>query len=219
VDVLGCRLDPYEFKRVLLWSSETQVSCITEEASRRTEMIVRQAERELTRKTLSREEFLSSLEVKISCIEIDSSLHTRVSRVLELVNKTNQFNTTGRRWTHHELSNWLEAGKCISGFIVEDKFSKYGLVAVVFYEPGRIEQFVMSCRVAGIDVERAVLSLVTATASGGGVLDVRANIQETQANMPVLDIYRSAGFASENGCWVLRKGDVLQMPTSLAVEI
>jgi len=37
----------------------------------------------------------------------------RFSRTMELVNKTNQFNTTGRRWTAAEFENSLPAVECV----------------------------------------------------------------------------------------------------------
>jgi HAD superfamily phosphatase (TIGR01681 family) len=62
IRVLGS--EPYVVRRILLWSPETQVAVITEESSRRTEMVHSQVERESARKRFSKEEFLASLNVK-----------------------------------------------------------------------------------------------------------------------------------------------------------
>ena len=208
---------PYGIRRALLWSSETQFTTITEESLRRSEMMLKQADRELSRKSLTREEFLRSLHVKLEAILITSTKHPRFERVLELVNKTNQFNTSGKRWTQQEFSDWLDHGKNIMAFCVEDKFSDYGLVVVVIFEKGLIEQFVMSCRVAGMEVELAALSLVVKAASANGSADVLGSITETQANLPIRDLYRSAGFLNIDGQWSVPSGTTVKMPSSISL--
>src|SRR6266853_747201 len=90
--------NPYLWRRILLWSPETQVATVTAESAARTEMVQKQVEREGQRKRLSREDFLGSLEVGASLSEIASTNDARFARALELINKTNQFNTTGKRW-------------------------------------------------------------------------------------------------------------------------
>ena len=62
--------DHYYWKRILLWSAETQVAGISAESSRRTEMIQAQTERETTRGQLSREDFLRSLDLTIGLFAI-----------------------------------------------------------------------------------------------------------------------------------------------------
>jgi FkbH-like protein len=98
---------PYYFRRTLLWAPETQVASITEESSHRTEMIQAQMGREAERKELSREEFLRKSAPQVSMLAIHSTDHPRFARAFELINKTNQFNTTGRRWTMQECAEFL----------------------------------------------------------------------------------------------------------------
>ena len=57
IRVLGA--DLYGLRRVLLWSSETQTSAITDEAGRRTELIRANLERESVRRQVLREDFFS----------------------------------------------------------------------------------------------------------------------------------------------------------------
>ena len=59
IRILGA--EPYQLKRVLLWSSETQVAFVSGESSRRTEMVQGQISRERERTKLSRKDFLSDL--------------------------------------------------------------------------------------------------------------------------------------------------------------
>src|ERR1700691_5372276 len=87
VRVLGSHL--YYLKRILLWSPETQQSIITHESGRKTEMVRAQLERETVRKSLSHEEFLQSLNLRVSLSLIRDTRDVQMNRTLELFNKTN----------------------------------------------------------------------------------------------------------------------------------
>ena len=52
-------------------------------------------------------------------------------RALELINKTNQFNTTGGRWTKQECIPAVATGTRFIASDVEDRFTRYGIVGVV----------------------------------------------------------------------------------------
>jgi FkbH-like protein len=100
VRVLGKNL--YYLKRVLLWSAETQQRVITEESTRKTEMMQAQLQRESVRGAVSHEEFLRTLALRVSLSLVHGTTDLQMSRALELLNKTKQFNTTGRRYYMEE---------------------------------------------------------------------------------------------------------------------
>jgi FkbH-like protein len=210
-------MDPYLTRRILLWSSETQVAAVTEEGGRRTEMMQQQAVREDQRRTMPREEFLSSLQVQVRMVRIDSTEHPNFPRVLELINKTNQFNTTGRRWQRDELWRWLDDGKRISAFVVEDRFTQYGLVGVVLHDNETIEQWVMSCRVLGMEVEIAILAMLLRDLAAQGVAQVRARIVETPANFPCRDFYHRGDFTESDGVWFRETSGATDMASHVKV--
>lgn len=185
--------NPYLWRRILLWSAETQTAGVTGESSRRSEMIKAQVEREQLRKKVSREEFLASLGVSVAISEIVAVDDPAFARALELLNKTNQFNTTGVRWTAAEALAYFESGGSFFTLTVADKFTAYGLVGVICAKPGRIDQFVMSCRVFGLDVELAMVSVVLGRLTRAAE-PVTAAIVETAANQPSRDIWTRCGF-------------------------
>ena len=117
-------------RRILLWSAETQVSSITAESAARTEMVHAQVERERQRQQMSRQDFLASLSLAVNLIDIADMDHPGFPRVLELINKTNQFNTTGKRWTRRRCAPPSPPGRNCA-FEVEDRFPRYGLVGVI----------------------------------------------------------------------------------------
>ena len=201
VRILGA--DVYKLKRIMLWAPETQVPFVSSESSRRTEMVQGQIAREQLRKRVSREEFLNDLGVEAHVFDIRQDQSSKTARAIELLNKTNQFNTTGRRWSAEDLRALESREGSVVGFSVRDKFTDYGMVGVIVLGRGAtgncIEQVVMSCRVFGLDVELAVLQEVlrrTAHRSG----DHRWNgiIKKLAANQPSWDVFQRLGFTQVN---------------------
>jgi FkbH-like protein len=194
IRVIGA--NPYLTRRILLWAPETQVAHLTAESTRRETMIRSQIVREETRTTLSRDEFLATLKCKVAFLEIADPEQPEFSRVIELTNKTNQFNTTGKRWSYVEIAAFLADGGRIFAFYVTDKFSEYGLVGVLFAGPARIEQFVMSCRVLGMEIERYAIAYVVAKLRAANhAAAVTGMLIETPDNTPCRDVFLRAGFA------------------------
>jgi FkbH-like protein len=214
VRVLGAH--PYLIRRILLWAPEMQVGVVTEESARRTEMVQAQVAREADRRSMSRSEFLASLDVKVRMIEIAGAGHRQFPRALELINKTNQFNTTGRRWTQADCVAAFAQGGVFRAFEVQDRFTHYGLVGVVATQAGRIEQFVMSCRVLGLDVEKAVVAELSRRLQNGG--DVVALLEETDANFPCRDLYARCGFTADGGHWIKPRDRAVEAPSHVALS-
>jgi FkbH-like protein len=202
IRVLGS--DLYYLRRILLWSPETQVPVITAESTKRTEMIHAQTEREAVRKRLSREEFLASLNLRIRVIEIRDTGHERFSRAFELINKTNQFNTTGKRWSHSDCESFFQGGGIFYAFEVEDRFSEYGLVGVVPILGTELLQFVMSCRVIGLGVEAIVFQEIDRRVRHDGEVHLTTRLVETDANYICRDVFAKHGFTCVDGTWSKR---------------
>ncbi len=194
---------PYYLRRILLWAPETQVASISDESARRTEMIQAQSHREQQRKELSREDFLATLELKVRLFSITATDNLKFARAFELLNKTNQFNTTGRRWKHEECAAAFAHGTVFYAFEVDDRFSAYGLVGVVIVEANTIVQFVMSCRVVGLEVEKAVLAKILPLIRANGFHEVTASFVETDANLLCRDLYQKVGFTLQDGKLIL----------------
>ena len=212
--------NPYLWRRILLWAPETQVAAITDESAARTEMVQKQVERESQRKRLSREEFLASLEVRASLAEIASTSDSRFTRALELINKTNQFNTTGKRWTLPECAAFLrEGGRCFV-LDVADRFTAYGIVGVLLVRGAEIAQFVMSCRVVGIDVEIAAVAGVLRAMAASGAAEYRASLVPTSANLLCRDLWERCGFEAADPEQYRRSPDPpLVVPAHIALRL
>ncbi len=210
--------NPYSLKRVLLWSAETQVPVITAESSKRTEMIQAQVKRNEDMGTMSRETFLNSLGLKISLDTISNENSPKFQRGFELINKTNQFNTTGKRWSATEIRQLFEAGGFLVTFNVADKYTNYGLVGVLIVRKNEIMQFVMSCRVIGLDVETAVVRAVSNSIHKEHQTEILAHVLETPANVVCRDVFGRSGFERTGDRWILRELPGEQTQSHISID-
>lgn len=187
--------NPFVTRRILLWSAETQRSVLTDESINRETsyrgIVARNAEMAL----MDRESFLQSLQIRIKIDRISDLDSPLLPRVLELANKTTQFNTTGLKWTPSELTDFIENHGSIFIFSVQDKFADYGLVGAVFVSESVVRQFVMSCRVLGNDVEvDALKQILELVRDEDKTQSIYGEIIPTEANGPCRDIYLRSGF-------------------------
>lgn len=189
----------YYWRKTLLWSAETQVAHISTESIHRTEMIQAQADREEARKGLTEGRFQASEKLQILIERIDPQ-HGARHRVFELLNKTNQFNTTGRRWTAEEFSDFLGNRGNVYAISASDRYTPYGIIGVAVTQGPVIRQFVMSCRVFGRQIEIAALSRIIDQIRDFG--QVSADSQDTDSNLPSRDLFQRLGFEWRDK-WIL----------------
>jgi len=208
---------PGSWRHVLLWAPETQVADVTSESAARTEMVQAQVRREEERKNFAPDDFVASLNVKEEFFPIQSVGHPKFKRVMELINKTNQFNTTGARWTQEQFIAATAKGVRFYAFEVSDRFTEYGLVGVVIVEGNTISQFVMSCRVMGLDVEATAVGVMANLLRDQGYKQVRGVIVETNKNLPCRSLYERAGFAQQDGAWIVELEMPIVLPTHMTV--
>ena len=206
---------PNYLRRTLLWSPETQVAMVTQEAARRTEMIQAQLQREDKRTALTEADFYTSSAPRVTLLRIANADHPRFKRALELINRTNQFNTSGRRWDLPELDAFLRSGGGLVAFDVSDAFTDYGLVGVVLLRGHEIVQWVMSCRVLGYKVEQAVMATVVAQIRAEGRPAVTGALTHTDVNFPCRDLFAKCGFDRVNS---LNGKELWSLPASRTVE-
>ena len=192
---------PQDWRRIILCSPETQVAEITRESQDRTRLVRSKIEREATAATLSRDEWLASLEIEQRFDLVRALDHPAAARTLELINKTNQFNTTGRRWQAAELEAlFRDGGACVVTGL-KDKTIDNGIIGVAIVRPGEIVQTVLSCRVFGLGAELALGGLATALALEGQAR-VRGQIVDTGKNKTCHDYFERLGFAADADDWV-----------------
>ncbi|MGH9469396.1 MAG: HAD-IIIC family phosphatase, partial [Terriglobia bacterium] len=123
-------------------------SALREEDSLRAASIRRNAGEPAPALPASAEDFLAQAEARFSAEYFDSTIDPRS---LELINKTNQFNLNGRRYTHAALGRYLQQpGSFMLTVSYRDKYGPLGKIAVLCgCERGAaldVGVWVMSCR-------------------------------------------------------------------------
>ena len=143
-------------------------------------------------------EYLRSLAMRA---EIGPFRAGQLGRITQLINKTNQFNLTTRRYTEAEVAACMQDEGCITlAGRLEDKFGDNGLVSAII---GRvrggavhIELWVMSCRVFKREFELAMFDALAAACLERGVRTILGAYLPTAKNAPVKGLYPSLGFAA-----------------------
>jgi FkbH-like protein len=127
-------------------------------------------------------------------------------RVLELVNKTNQFNLNGIRYTESDWRRDLSNGGFVVSIAYEDKFGPLGKIAVI---QGRktdsaleIGAWVMSCRAFSRRIEHRSLQVLF---EQFGVDEIRLQFAATPKNGPAQTYFATFLEAAPNGPFSIRK--------------
>ncbi len=143
----------------------------------------------------SRTDFLDKLDMSLS-FELLSDLNQQ--RVLQLINKTSQFNTTSRRYKKAQFELFNKTGFCYA-IRLTDRLGSDEIIGVLMFTIESsasiiIDTFLLSCRVLGRDIERAALAWLYHYAKERGLSIIRGEIIPTERNTPVRDLYSKLGF-------------------------
>lgn len=196
--------DPAHYVRCLADAGYFEAVVFTAEDAQRAEQYAANAEREALRETSqSMDGFLCALGMSLVC---GSFTAVDQSRVTQLFNKTNQFNTTTRRYTPDEIAaRSSDAAGLTLQFRLADKFGDNGLVSALVLRPDaehpdvlEIENWVMSCRVFGRQLEHEAMNIAVETARARGVRAFRATYIPTKKNAVIEDLYQDLGFTCAN---------------------
>lgn len=142
------------------------------------------------------QDFLFSLEMTA---EIKPFTEVYIDRITQLINKTNQFNLTTKRYTISEI----EAISHNKSFIplygkLTDKFGDNGLISIVIGElidnKCFIDTWLMSCRVLKRDMEFAMLDILVSECKKRDVSEIVGTYKKTLKNNMVADMYTEFGF-------------------------
>ena len=141
---------------------------------------------------------LTGVDVSMLAVGLELTIHVdeyndlNKLRVVQLLNKTNQFNLSTRRLNETEFHLWCQfKGNHAYCFVVKDKFGEYGLTGILSYsvnlEASKIivEDLILSCRVMGRGVEEVILSFLGDRASELDIVSGFFNYQKTSKNEPI----------------------------------
>lgn len=189
--------DPSLFPRILMWSGYFEVAKLTDADRERVSQYSDNARRvELRNTSTDLESYLQSLDMTI---QFDPLSAGGSARVAQLVNRSNQFNLTSRRYTEPEIVAMANDPALLTLQVrLVDTFGDNGMISVVIARSaGRIldiDTWLMSCRVLGRRVEQAVLNELVTQARARGVHELTGTYVPTPRNSVVQNHFAELGF-------------------------
>lgn len=174
-----------------------ELTRFSDDDQKRTEMYqANEKRKQAVSKYKEYQDYLKSLEMTAVILPFSKA---EISRIVQLANKSNQFNLTTRRYTQKEIEEIIDNTKYITLYgRLKDKFGDNGIVSLVI---GRIddnvlhiELWLMSCRVLKRDMEKAMLDAVIASSIEKSIKEIRGYYYPTEKNHMVERFYEECGF-------------------------
>jgi FkbH-like protein len=146
-------------------------------------------------------------------------------RIVQLINKTNQFNLTTRRRADAEVRALLAAGAYTQAMRTGDRFGDSGLTGVLIAVPEgaglRVDTWLMSCRVLGRRLDEAMFAALVRYAMENGYAHITGEYIPTAKNSQVADLYirlgcAAAGQEGEGRLFLWEMGKVFSVPSMIA---
>lgn len=201
--------DPAGYAQLLSDAGWFEAVALTAEDSARAEQYAADAKRQgLMGEQQDLDGFLKGLGMEMTVSPFDPE---GLARVAQLINKSNQFNLTTRRYTEVQVGEMM-ADPALATFQVrlKDAYGDLGMISVVILRPAArqggflIDTWLMSCRVLGRQVEAEVLNAVAARAKAMGGRFLVGEYLPTAKNALVREHYAKLGFtAADAGLWEL----------------
>jgi FkbH-like protein len=198
------------------------LSLTTEDLQRNRQYQANVLRESLKASTTDIESHLRSLEMEMHWGRFDK---IGLQRIVQLVNKTNQFNLTTKRTTQEAVTAIIADPHALSLQIrLLDQFGDNGIIAIVIGQlDGEtdmvIDTWLMSCRVLGRQVEEATLNLIAAEARRLGATRLIGEYWPTAKNGMVRNHYEKLAFTplagQDDGVtrWGLDLNDYALRPT------
>lgn len=190
--------DPALFPLYLSLAGYFDAVAFSADDEKRSEFYRTQAQRlALQESTSDLEGYLRSLDMTLHISPFDKIGR---SRITQLINKSNQFNLTTRRYTEAEIATFENDPDAITlQARLIDCFGDNGMISVIICrildERWVIDTWLMSCRVLGRRVENAMLDFLSKQLGNRGATEVFGSYIPTKRNGLVQDHYASLGFA------------------------
>ena len=146
--------------------------------------------------------FLGALAMTVEAGPVDA---LNLARVTQLVNKTNQFNTTTIRRTEAEVAalaadpDGADAAVPPRRQVRRQRHRQRHAARAGRSRGGagalELVNWVMSCRVFGRQLEEEALNILAEAARARGVAEIRARLVPTEKNGVIADLFPRLGFA------------------------
>jgi FkbH-like protein len=189
--------DPAFYPRTLAAAGYFEAVTFSDEDRARAEQYQANAQRAATLSASGTlDDYLASLAMTCTIARVDSVSRARVA---QLINKSNQFNLTTRRYSEREVEAVeKDSSKHAIQIRLVDRFGDNGIISVIIAhkakEAWEIDTWLMSCRVLGRRVPEAALGHLIRAARAEGAKRLVGRYIPSGKNKMVDEHYKSLGF-------------------------
>jgi FkbH-like protein len=225
VKILDLPADPTFYATALSECPWVAAASVTAEDMKRVESYRVRATIEQQRRTAaSLDDFYASLDMTLRFQPLAAG---NIARAAQLSQKTNQFNTTTRRYDGAALTSIVENDGDVVVIGLQDKFGgseNIGLLVLKAHPKrdgmGFVDNFLLSCRVLGRGLESAILHWALLHARRRRWTALSGVIVETERNTPVRGVFRDAGFLQElpSTEWIKSSEQAPLLPAWLEID-
>lgn len=178
-----------------IWFDYCRPLRVLGEDLKKTQMYQNEAKRKQEMsESLNLDDYIKKLEM---VADIHRMQDSELERVVQLINKTNQFNVTTKRYTQAEVEVIAsDANNAIYVVYSSDKYGDSGLISVIILKGQEtkviIDTFLMSCRVMGRKLEDVIINELASRYAGRTII---GEFIPTAKNAPVRELYDRLGFS------------------------
>ena len=222
VNTIELPKDPSTYSQILRNLNDFNTLKITNDDVQRKIMYEQEHDRKkLQSSTENLNEYLKKLDIKIK-MKLDDKL--LISRISQLILKTNQFNLTTKRYQEEKIEEFIEDETMIVGCSeVNDKFGENGITNVFIIKTKSnewiIDTFLLSCRVMGRGIEEGIIGKILEIAKEKGIERITATFIPTEKNKPSENFLKDYGFEKVDEKWVFLLKNKIKIPDHLQVEL
>ena len=158
--------------------------------------------------SVSVDDFLRELKMKI---KIGFSDDITITRIEQLLNKTNQFNLTTKRYSSLDIIKIISNGGKVLWLSSADRYGDNGIIGVAIlietkHKIWMIDSMLLSCRVIGRKIETAFLAEIVEILKSESAYELYGQYLPTKKNHIVSDFYKKHSFKltdKKNNFWKL----------------
>ena len=213
---------PFFYASILMNSGNFDFSKnITTEDLKRTQYYKDNSKRvKLKEKLISEENWLRSLNTRVSFKKLDNS---NFDRILQLILRVNQMNLTTRRLSQ---KNFIDLRKKSNNYLIccdlKDRFGEMGTIGFFNLEIKNnvavVKDFLLSCRAFGRDIEKSMIFKMTQIIKSKKISQLELNYVKTKKNSPCLYFLKKNFKSLKKNKFILNDINNFKLPRHLTIS-
>ena len=177
-------------------------SILKEDLKKRKQYLLIKKSQKIKESSISYVDFLSKLKMKIQISKVNK---INFDRSVQMINKTNQFNLTSKRFTENSFAKFIKTDNLKTYVLsVKDKFGDHGITGLAVLKKIKsdnweIPVFLLSCRILGRQIEDEFLKTILIDSKKNNISSLKGIFNITKKNKPCENFYIKNNFKEING--------------------